>query len=483
MEESWCKITNSNSSMFGRVFQIKSENEHNYILIDIDRHIDFEIPKTDCGVNTHDELPIRRDVTLDHDTFLEESSRIPLFDLIEGTIRNFGLNNFKIGTYDEMFANFKEYLTTPAKSSNISTLKSKPRDPYKILYKREKSNGTTENKEFEFERTIAKGTFNNTSIYKDTTSMEKFIVRRSKLFKNWNTEEDKEEIFKSFYENIKHIILYLLIRKKIGDYKFIPKPYYLGIDRIDEGFMKGIEIIMVMELGTNTLRKYIEDNRTNIKLIRKQFLTIYTDLNKLSIFDFRHGDLKCNNIVMSKKSNPLIIDFGYSQFSFMNESGRHILFKSQNTMLANYDKTTYNGYNQIHDMLQLIASVNFIEDFNADILDPLKIFKFIRNENTNILDETNIRKIFIALSDSNEDKPEYKDNLFHIFYNGESFDLTVLNDHPDFNYIDAKISIYIDPHTLAENIGLRPTDYLFESYEKKYLKYKMKYLQLKMKRS
>lgn len=482
MEESWCKITNSNSSMFGRVFQIKSENEHNYILIDIDRHIDFEIPKTDCGVSTHAELHIRRDVTLDYDTFLEESSRIPLFDLIEGTIRNFGLNDFRIGTYDEMFINFKEFLTTPAKASDISTLKSKPRDPYKILYKRLKSDGTYDNKEFEHEKTIAKGSFNNTSIYKDTTSMEQFILRRSKIFKTWDTEEEKEEIFKSFYENIKHIILYLLIRKKIGDYKFIPKPYYLGIDKVDVGSLKGIEILMVMELGTMTLRKYIEDNRTTIDLIRKKFLTIYTDLDKLSIFDFRHGDLKCNNIVMSKKLNPLIIDFGYSQFSIINETGTRILFKSQNNILPIYDKTNYNGYNQIHDMLQLIASVNFIEHFNADILDPLKIFKFIRNENTNILDEANIRKLFIALSGGTEDKSEYKGNLFQIFYNGESFDLTVLNDHPDFNYKNAKISIYIDPHTLAGNIGLRPTDFLFESYEKKYLKYKMKYLQLKNKK-
>ena len=93
----------------------------------------------------------------------------------------------------------------------------------------------------------------------------------------------------------------------------------------------------------------------------------------------------------------------------------------------------------------------------------------------------NIRKLFIALS-GDDDKHEYKRNLFQIFYIGESFDLRQLYVHPDFNYTDAKISIYIDPHTLAENIGLRPTDYLFESYEKKYLKYKIKYLELKNKK-
>ena len=52
MEENWCKITNSQHPMFGRKFQIKSENEDNYFLIDTARTMDFEIAKADCGVAT-----------------------------------------------------------------------------------------------------------------------------------------------------------------------------------------------------------------------------------------------------------------------------------------------------------------------------------------------------------------------------------------------------------------------------------------------
>jgi hypothetical protein len=67
-----------------------------------------------------------------------------------------------------------------------------------------------------------------------------------------------------------------------------------------------------------TLDKYINKNLKSKQIIQKIILFIYQMLYLLNdiniISEFKHNDLKCNNIVLSAEQHPLLIDFGSSQF-------------------------------------------------------------------------------------------------------------------------------------------------------------------------
>jgi hypothetical protein len=467
MEQKWCKIIDQKNPMFGRIFNIFEETSSQFRLKDSKN--DFLIEKSACNVyeNTLHDLNQTFDV---EDKFIEENEKVNLFELIETAFRSFGINNFKLGNYTEMFDSFMEFLNDDKKTNDISAIKI-PYDASKLIYTRIKSDGTKEKKTYNFIKFLGKGTYNRTEIYEDEVGT-KIIVRRSDLFNNWSLDKEvKNNIFLSFFENIKHIILYIMIRKKIGNYKFIPKPYFLGIDKDPRVF----QVIMIMELGTMTLQKYIENNITNHELIKKQIFSIYYDLDKLAIFNFRHGDFKCNNIVLSNKLNPLIIDFGFCSFELEDElTGRKILFPSEKTNQVYYDLNMYPHYAQVHDILQLLSSFNFIENFDPNIFIPIALFRYNKlNVKNYLLEEKYIREVFNDLAYHNE----YDFDLYKSFYTERDFDLTTVHQY----YLDKRginLRVYIEPLDLASNIGLNISDYLIENYEKKYLKYKRKYLSL-----
>jgi len=388
-----------------------------------------------------------------------------IFDTIENELKKFGLNKIKLGTFDELKAQFRTLVDNPL---NFATFKEgvivDAIGSKSIEYNRIKSDGSTERKIFTFKKFLSSGSFNKTDIYIDKTTRDykEYIFRSS-------TSSSFDDQFKSFYENLKHIILYIIIRKRLGNIKFIPQPYHFGLKKESTG---KITLYMIMEKGKITLDEYIEKTTLSTEHIKKLVFSIYCDLydlNSLCIKDgdistmlkFKHNDFKCNNLVVSEIGAPLIIDFGLSRFT-LTDSGKSINFTScEPVSIKSIYYTTNNGYNVIHDILQLIASFNFI---SKPGFKPFEILKFINNKGSNILDTDII--IPIINSQFGPAASTYS-ILFRFFY--YEFDLRKIN-HVR--------TIEITPSDLAYNIGLTLDDRIIDKFEKKYKKYKIKYLNL-----
>ena len=388
-----------------------------------------------------------------------------IFDTIENELKNFGLN-IQLGTISELRDQFKNLVDDPL---NFATFKDGVVDAsgnQSIELNRAYSDGTIERKFFTFKKHLSSGSFNTTDIY--TSNNKEYIFRSS-------TSSTDEDQFKSFYENLKHIILYIIIRKRLGNIKFIPQPYHFGVKK--DTITGRITLYMIMEKGKVTLEDYIEKTTLSADQIKKLVFSIYCDLYELSflcmkagdistLLKFKHNDFKCNNLVVSEIGSPLIIDFGFSQFT-LTDAGRSIKFISceDSSIKSVYYESEPNGYNVTHDMLQLIASFNFITKRGFK---PFEILKFTNNPSSNILDTNVIISIISALY------PGYlidSRDLFRIFY--RKFDIRKLLDS-----ISKDISIEITPLELANNIGLTLADRIIDTFEKKYRKYKMKYLNL-----
>jgi len=401
-------------------------------------------------------------------------------DTIENGLREFGFKKFNLVDKDSIdnyfdlivkdLDNLSDYIDEFVPFKHGYTLK------HKGLY------GSYYDKNFILGTSSGSGSWNNTFTCTDEKGKQ-FIIKETNTP---NIEGEKH----SFYENMKHLILYILIRKYIGKLKFIPQIYHLGIIRKSKD---NISIICIMEKGQYILGDYI--NMVSFENTKKIFLKIYNSLfiieDKLKI-NFKHNDFKENNILVSPDGKPLLIDFGFSEFKIDN-----IQFRTLYTSHENFDTVSYFGYNIIHDMIQLITSL--YNSPNSSIV-PYKIFEFVKNKNTNILDtEILIRYLIVKFPSIYTDEKgtyikttnllekiknlrpndlSYLKNMFLTFYEKGKYDL--VDDKLKIPLLRDK-SIFITPTELADNMGipLSSDDDSFGNFEEKYKKYKNKYLKLK----
>jgi hypothetical protein len=397
---------------------------------------------------------------------------LTIFDTIENELKKFGLN-IKLGTMEELKAQFIKLINDPL---NFATFKEGITvdvfDSKSIEFNRVRSDMSIEKKTFTFKKTLSRGMYNKTDIYVDQTNNNKEYILRSSIK---NTIEDQ---FKSFYENLKHFILYIIIRKRLGNIKFIPQPYHFGLQI--NATLGGVTLYMIMEKGELSLDKYLVKPTLPTLTpedIKKIIFSIYCNLYELSsltiregdistLLKFKHNDFKCNNLVVSKNGVPLIIDFGLSRFT-LTDADKSIEFISCEPGIDKYYKS--NGYNIIHDMLQLIASLNMVKKL---VVKPFEILKFINNKNSNILDtDVIMREMRFQFPGVNLGATP----LFQKFY--DEFDLENCIIYSD-DY--EKYTIEITPEELAYNIGLTVKDRIIDQFEYKYKKYKTKYLNLKI---
>jgi len=385
------------------------------------------------------------------------------FELIQETLAQFGLAELILEDKHSIvnyYIGITSDLTKNADKIGIFT-----GDDRNLEFSRTKSSGEKFTQKFTFKKYLAEGSFNKTMIYK--SGSKEYIIRKS-------VDPSMENQYLSFYENIKHIILYVLIRKYIGKTKFIPKPYFIGFKISSTG---RFEILFVMEKGEMTVEDYVKSIMHlpyYEKDVTKLFFKIYKSYNellKLNI-NFKHSDFKLNNIVVTRMNNPLIIDFGFSTFE-ITDAGKTIQFNAYkngptgrvHVTLTKYPQDTKYGYNLVHDMLQLISSMLLIRGFN-----PYNIFVFKKNLEY-ILNGHYTRWFLDAKTYASKDS-------FRFFYK----DIDLIKSESSFFLSDrTPIKLYITPEELAESLELDVDEISSEeeTFEKKYLKYKSKYLQLK----
>ena len=420
-----------------------------------------------------------------------------MIQVIEAALRIFGLNDFKLGTHDEMFKLFEKMTKN---IDNYGTFISLDKSGiYKTLqYTRKKMDGTMEYDTFTFVKNLTRGSFNMASLYRNNKGIT-VIIRRNK---NNSPLTNIKLQYVSFYENLKHIILYILIRKYISDIpnKFIPKPFHIGFLKLDEIVNSGnINTIMVMEGGRMDLSEYIDHDSIKIKkMIAKVYYMLYMIYSRLKI-NFKHNDMKGNNIVITREGEPMLIDFGLSEFTLIEHFGitNKLEFKAygyeeyEPSPLAMFgimgkpsDKiiviknTMYiiSEYNMVHDILQLMLFL-FISGNN-----PYTIFPFTKRQDKYIMDGKMLHKYINAKLEYNID-----DNIFFRYFYNEYAPQSGLINGPINLEMDIKKGIIsadcivITPEKFAENIGVNIGELVVGKYNKKYLKYKYKYLALQSK--
>jgi hypothetical protein len=425
-------------------------------------------------------------------------------EIINIELPKYGIK-MKIDSYENMLTEFKKIITSEKLLSD---------NFMKFEYLDNKKDFKIGENQFTFIRKLQGGSYNATSLYLNKKTNVEVVVRekRTEYLINEDGQEKInqyiEDIFKILYSNMKHIILHILIKINNIKIKFIPIPYYCVLN--SDVSLGKFSFFMIMEKGEQTLDNYFEylinmkmKNKVRTNIIKQYFFSIYSDLYLLEFIKFRHGDLKINNIILTINSNPLLIDFDYSEFNIgtIKYLPLPLVFKSiRGTEGIHYEKPYFN---QVHDIMQLIVSLNMLNKGDQIKIDPYKIFKFIKNEKSNILDG-NVLKLILKKFIDNENKKFAEEQIenyrkwiiedpsmakeFGSFENPDNYFKTTIYNSSFYQYFyDTELDlrklsdkIVITPEQLAENLGLNAKeDYLAELYEKKYLKYKMKYLELK----
>lgn len=366
--------------------------------------------------------------TIKMSEILEDKS-LSLVKIIEKALRNFGLNKIIISDINNIKLQYSLLINNPDYLAVFEKINND------IIYNRRKSNGTIEKRTFRFKSYFHNGAFNKTEIYYDILTNKEYLVRFSDV-------SSYDAQFYSFYENLKHIILYIIIYKYAGNIKMIPEPYYLGV-------MKDTKTIyMIMEKAEFTLGDYITKTYSTDKNIRKMIFTIYSNLVTLeekTRIGFRHHDLKLNNIVITNMGIPLIIDFGFSQFNIQSENNK-IEFVNPETFAHSkyYDSNKYFGYNMVHDILHLITSCNYVYK-NTRQYNSYIIFQFNTNKNNIMNGDTTLKYMCKKyLSPFNE-------KIFFNFYGEFKTAVDLIN---DVSYMPPNTTIYITPKELEKNIDI-----------------------------
>ena len=177
------------------------------------------------------------------------------FHILEEYMKDYGLYNFKISSIRDTetyffnmvkdISNISNHINVFDESNNILTC-------------------SINNNSYNFIDRIDKGSYNYIDLYRDQSGND-YIVRRA------NSQYLYHQ-FLGFYENIKHILLYLLIKNKMNNVKIVPEPYCIGILHPE---MKNPEILFIMEKGNKTLYEYCKDDTTSVDDIKKILLEIY----------------------------------------------------------------------------------------------------------------------------------------------------------------------------------------------------------------
>ena len=244
------------------------------------------------------------------------------------------------------------------------------------------------NKVLKIERHISSGTYG--SVYSGKLNINKtqhnIIVKKQELKKN---DSDKSIILE--------VLINILLKTDKIIYKFVPK--YYGSYKIENSIC--IINDYISDLTFDNLIKILSKNKTNSiianNVICSIFLQILLTLNVMQKrYNFTHGDLKTNNIMILLTQQPLItinkrkfnphgytfkyIDFGFSCMTSYTQTKFHV---------PHYYSDNICG-NKYLDVLFL--SVYLCIDLQNYKLTHLKIYSFLVNRINKLLKEVNIKR-------------------------------------------------------------------------------------------
>jgi serine/threonine protein kinase len=352
------------------------------------------------------------------------------------------------------------------------------------------------------------GTFNEILIYSDDSTNRKYVIKQNKKYdltaiRNPQVKRFLKTVYtiKAFYENLKHIILTILITNTYGEIKLMPKIYDIGyIQEQPElprpGNIKagvGGTICIVMEYAQVLTDSIGYGKKLNSQAKLNKFIySVYKALELINsiqpLVHFRHGDLKFNNILISEDNKPIMIDFGFSEF----ELDSKLKFKSAGKIL-NY----WNNYECFHPnfkiKLQQFGVIKYSKPLEKilDMLNSTNDIMFlllslkaqIGDAYAFILVYNPVNKYFISGASVKDIATSMfgVDATFSNFYNVnlidnlEFYELIQADDLVP--YINLSTTLPSDPDYISTN----PSDLndLFAKYNIKYFKYKEKYLKLK----
>ena len=244
------------------------------------------------------------------------------------------------------------------------------------------------NKVLKIERHIASGTYG--SVYSGKLNINKtqhnIIVKKQELKKN---DSDKSIILE--------VLINILLKTDKIIYRFVPK--YYGSYKIENSIC--IINDYISDLTFDKLIKILSKNNTNSNVVNNVicsiFLQILLTLNVMQKrYNFTHGDLKTNNIMILKTQQPSItinkrkfnphgytfkyIDFGFSCMTSYTQTKFHV---------PHYYSDNICG-NKYLDVLFL--SVYLCIDLQNYKLTHLKIYSFLVNRINKLLKEVNIKR-------------------------------------------------------------------------------------------
>jgi thiamine kinase-like enzyme len=405
---------------------------------------------------------------LDTIKFVEEENKK---NLVSKYLKYLGLKNFNLCSMETIKAQIKSiiedndnnncsYFRDSGFCINDKGEKSKIMSLFYIIDKKINSI------DFCFIKQVEGEYINKIEIYKNLINNKYYIFRSAQIVE---TQHYKNEyLYNSFMEFLKHIILYFLLKYHYPDtkYKIIPEIYHFGKYR--NPTTKQITFITVMELGNITFGDYFEHNSTNYIEIKKKLFTIFRSLELLNDLglNFKHGDMKFNNIIMTETNKPLLIDFDKATFIFDD-----LFFDDHNQTSEFYEYKKNEGLcfgylNVTHDMMQLLSSFELLKtrDTSGNIVSffDMEIFNF---DNNYVLSNKNMKKIGIY--------------NYTNYYNSGDLNQGISLVKLQKKYKDIRFTIRSVEFAKILEIDDFEDNKIFDKYIKKYLKYKIKYIKLK----
>lgn len=271
------------------------------------------------------------------------------YNTIRSSLDIFGLSDFNLNH------NFREQLFELKKSEKLPRVVKK-KNTYTFY--------NIDEKKYIFKWGLNSGSYNVIEQCVCCETRRYMVIRMSKKDETQTQEEIDNALYFAFLDCVKTIVLYSFTNSFVGE-KIMPDIYNFGFCYKTEQFY------LMMESIPGRSDVFIDSYFSIDKIVdvNSFIINIYRKLEMLNSYglQFRHGDLKYNNVLVHSKNQPLFIDFSFTSFKI---PGTSIYFESQeiegkkilNFHNNYFDDDKYNvvncdKLNITHDLILFIMSL------------------------------------------------------------------------------------------------------------------------------